>query len=176
MVIDILASWGYAAAKALSEGSYKWTIRTVYIEFENVADPGNPASIPTIDPLDPSAGLPYFDALSSSSSRDYLRVPLISTPLLGIATGYSGYFIAPAGNKLSIFAQTNGTVGVHGKAFANASNSKVCGAALVVSPVDGDPTQDIVIGRGYLASSDQILKLDGEQLGIRCDLTFPLPA
>lgn len=171
-----LAAWGYAAAKALSEGGSKWTIRKVYIEFENVVSPGNAVSIPTIDDMNPEHGLPYYTDLSGSPSRDYLRVDLTSLPQIGIEAGYEGCFTAPEGNLLRAFAQSGGTAGVHGKAFSSAVNSKICGSALVVAPVESDPTQDIVVARGYFATGDQLLKLSGsQQVGITWEIPFVLP-
>jgi len=170
----VLASYGYVVAKALSEGGSKWTVRKMYIEFENVASTSDPVSVPTIDAMNPDHGTVYYEGLNVSSSRDYIRADLITTPMITTATGYSGYFSDTGGNNLRVVAQTNATEGVHGKAFSQTAKSKICGIAIVAAPVESDPTQDIVIARGYLDEGSQILKLDNAQIGITCDIPFTI--
>lgn len=168
--------WGYAAAKALSEGGSKWRIRKMYIEFENVDADEDPVSVPSVDPMNPQHALPYYAGLADAPARDYLRVDLVSSPLISNAEDYENYFEdGEGGNLLQLFAQSAGTVGTHGKAFSSAARSKVCGTALVVAPVENDPTQDIVVARGYYDEDEQILKVPGMQIGVTADLPFVLP-
>jgi hypothetical protein len=172
---DALPWWGYVAAKALSEGGFRWRIRKVYIEFENVADPDDVAAVPTVTPLDPDHALPYYQALADSPSRDYLRVDLRGAPALEVEAGYENYFEeADQGNLLLSFAQTTGILGVNGLPFNDSANSKVYGTALVAAPVETDPTQDIVVARAYFEAEDQLLKLPGMQIGISWESPFVL--
>ena len=164
--------WGYVVAKAVTEGGYKWRIRKLYIEFQNVATPTTPVTVPTVDYLNPQHALPYYAALASSPTKDYLRVDLRGTPSIEIASGYENYFDPGYGNEIFSFAQTEGLVGVNGKTFSDTVNSRVYGTALVCSPVENDPTQDIVVARGYFASGDQLVKLPGMQIGISWESPF----
>jgi len=176
MPATILASWGYAAAKALGDGGLQWRIRKIYIEFENMLDPEDPASIPSVNALNSAHGLPYYIALSGSSVRDFLRVDLQAAPLLRVASGYEGYFESGQGNTLQLFAQTAGLVGFHGREFSDSANSKICGIAAVVAPVEADQTQDIVVARAYYDEVDQVLKPSGSlQVGVTLELPFVLP-
>ena len=170
-----LASWGYAAAQALSLGGWQWRLRKIYIEFENVLAPNNAVSVPTVDPHNPTHALTYYTNLSSSSTRDYIRADLLGTPLLAAAPGYTSYFTGNQGNLLRLFAQTGTGVGIHGKNFNDTANSKVCGSALVVAPVESDPTQDIVVARAYFQPTDQLLKVPGMQIGVTWETPFILP-
>ena len=175
MSATLLASWGYAAAKALGDGGLQWRARKVYIEFENVVSPSNPVSVPAVAALDETHGAAYYAGLSSSATRDYLRVDLLAAPLLGVADGYEGYFPDGHGNVLRLFAQTAGVVGFHGRTFSDAANSKVCGVALVVAPAELDQTQDVVIMRSYYSTGEQILKLPNSQIGVSLEIPFILP-
>ena len=175
MAATMLASWGYAAAKALGDGGLQWRARKVYIEFENVVSPSDPVSSPTVNALDPVHGTAYYAGLNGSTTRDFLRVDLLAAPLLGVADGYGGYFPDGHGNVLRLFAQTAGVRGFHGRAFSDSANSKVCGVALVVAPVELDQTQDVVIMRSYYATNEQILKLPNSQIGVSLEIPFILP-
>ena len=115
----------------------------------------------------------YYDGLQYSGARDFLRVPLLQTPLLGVELGYDDYFeVGVSGNKLTFFAQTQGNQGVHGKTFSNGANSKVFGAALVATPAFADRTQDVVFARAYYDSGEQAVKEASSQLGIGWDIAF----
>lgn len=166
---QIQSGWAYATAKLLGFGTAAFRIQAMYLEFENVADPDDTVSIPDYDT---SEGIDYYNDLSLTASRDFLRVPLITAPALGVAAGYASYFTGDAGNKLSFFSQSQGTEGIHGKAFGAASNSKVCGAALVSTPDYNDRTQDLIIARTYVDAADQILKSVSKQIGASWDLEF----
>ena len=164
--------WGYVMAKAVTEGGYCWRIRKIYIEFQNVASPGDEVTIPTISQMDPNSAMPYYEGLATAPTSDYLRVDLRSTPAIEIASGYEDYFAAGFGNDIFSFAQTEGLVGVNGKAFSDTVNSTVYGTALVAAPAENDPTQDIVVARAYFTGVNQLLKLPGMQIGVSCESPF----
>jgi len=167
---DILYDWGFIAAKAIGQGDRDYRIRTMYIEFENVAAPGDPVAVPTIARED---GIEYYNSMVSSATRDFLRIALRFLPGISIATGFENFFTDGIdGNQLSFLAQTVGTVGFHGKTFSESVNSKIYGAALVASPDFSDQTQDVVFNRGYLDVSNQVLKEASSQVGISWDVTF----
>jgi len=118
-------------------------------------------------------GRDYYQDLSLSASRDFLRVPLLVQPTIGIETGFEDYFTAGVdGNKLTFFTQTQGTAGFHGKTFSDSVNSKVFGVALVATPVFADPTLDVVFARSYFDTDDQVEKLASSQVGITWDISF----
>jgi len=146
----------------LLQGNSDYRIAAMYLEFQNMADPDDPAEIPAFDR---SGGIDYFSSLSGSPSRDYLRVPLTTSQLT--STDESTY---PGGNLLTFFAMSAGTIGVHGKTFSDSENSKLCGGALVATPSVGDASQDLIMSREYLAVADQQVKLPTSQLGLLWEL------
>lgn len=167
---QIQFDWGYIAAQTIGRGKVSYRLSALYIEFENVASPGDAVTIPSFTR---AAGTEYYDDLQSSGSRDYLRVPLLQDPLISIASGFENYFTENTdGNKITIFAQTQGVVGVHGKTFSDSVNSKVFGAAAVATPVYSDPTQDIVFARTYFGVSEQTLKEASSQIGVSWEFSF----
>jgi len=166
---QIQYSWGMIAAQTIGRGDPRYHVNTMYIEFENVASPGDPVTIPTFGR---DEGVEYYDDLVSSGVRDYLRVALLQEPLLGVETGYEEYFGDGEGNKLTFFAQSQGTQGTHGKTFSDTVNSKVFGAALVAAPVFSDPTQDTVFSRAYFATDEQTVKEASSQVGISWEVSF----
>jgi len=167
MLTQLVGS-GWAIAKALGLGDVDYKINRIYIEFENVASPGDAVSIPTFVATD---GVEYYQGLSSP--KDYLTVPLIGQPTIGIAPGYEAYFTEGVdGNMLTFLAQTAGAVGVNGATFSNALNSKIYGIALVSAPDSGDPTKDIVIARGYYDVADQLVKPSAGQVHVSAEVEF----
>jgi hypothetical protein len=166
---QIQIDWGFVAAKAIGQGDSLYKISTMYIEYENVASPGDPVTVPTFDR---SEGIEYYEDLQSSSTKDFLRVPLITNPTIGIETGFESYFTAPEGNKLTFYTQTQGTEGIHGKTFSDSVNSKIYGAALVATPVFADRTKDIIFARNYYATAEQTVKEASNQVGVTWEISF----
>jgi hypothetical protein len=167
---QIQDSWGFAAAMSLGSGNRDYRVRGMYIEFENVDDPDDVVTAPTYGK---DEGIEYYDELSLSSVRDYLRVPLLTAPLLGIAEGYEDQFTPDvSGNVLTFFAQSSGLQGIHGKTYSDSVNSKVFGAALIVAPDWDDASKDIVVARTYLDPADQVPKIASGQVGMSWELFF----
>lgn len=162
-------SWGFIAARAIGMGDANYQVDAMYIEFENVAAPADPITPPTYGR---DEGLEYYDGLSSSGTKDYIRTALASTPMLGVKSGFEDYFGTNEGNKLTFFAQTAGATGVHGKTFSNAANSKIYGAALIATPVFIDPTRDVVFARSYFEIAEQVVKEASSQIGITWEISF----
>lgn len=167
---QIQYAWGFAAVMAMCRRQVLYGISSMYIEFENVADPADPVDIPDFGREE---GREYYEDLASSGTRDYLRVPLLQDPKLGIQTGFEDFFTDGVnGNKATFFAQTSGIVGVNGKTFGSEVNSKICGAALVATPVVADITQDIIVARAYYPVDQQEVKSLSSQLGVSWELYF----
>ncbi len=167
---QIQYAWGFAAVMAMCKRQPLYGISSMYIEYENVADPTDPVTIPTFGREE---GREYYQDLESSGTRDYLRVPLLQDPMLGIQAGFENFFTAGVnGNKATFFAQTAGIVGVNGKTFSTAANSKICGAALIATPVIADITQDIIVARAYYSVDEQEVKGLSSQLGVSWELYF----
>lgn len=167
---QIQYQWGAIAAYCIGKGNRNYRINALYIEYENVADPSDAVTVPTFGR---DEGQDYYQDLSFSASRDFLRVPLSFEPTIGIESGFADYFTAGTnGNKLTFFTQTQGTSGFHGKAFTNAANSKVFGAALVATPEFADPTKDLIFARTYFEVSDQTVKEVSSQVGITWEISF----
>lgn len=160
----VLYEWGAIVGRQLVTGGTAYKIGGMYIEFENEGDPDTPAVAPGLS-RDADQGVAYYNALSTSPDRDYLRVPLVAATLES-----SDEVKYPKGNLMTFFAQTSGVAGVWGRPFSDASNSRVFGAALVATPDWGDATQDLVLSRVYLDAADQQVKLPTSQVGIEWGL------
>lgn len=170
---QIQLTWGVIAARQIG---YKrqahrpdYSISAMYIEFENVADPTDEVAVPTFSRDD---AMEYYEALSASSVRDVVRVPLRMEPTLGVADAAVGLIPDGEGNMLTFFAMTSATTGIHGKTFSAGVNSKICGMGLVATPVFDDRTQDILFARTYLAPEDQQVKDASAQAGVEWDIIF----
>jgi hypothetical protein len=161
---EVLYDWAKIVLKLLTEGDTNYRLGMMYLEYENVASPGDPVTVPTFNR---SGGLSYYQNLISSPTRDYLRVPMTATQ---ITTADAVLF--PNGNVGTFFSMSQGVAGVHGKVFSDSVNSKVFGGGLVASPVNGDDDQDIVFSRFYLPVSEQQVKLTTSQIGLEWDITL----
>jgi hypothetical protein len=170
----ILYSWGHIAARQLGfrrqAGRPDYHISAMYLEFENLASPSSTVTVPTFTR---ELGLDYFNELSDSATRDFLRVPMRLEPTLGISTGFESYFTDGVdGNQLTFFVQTSGVTGVHGKTFSHSVNSKIYAATLVAAPVFSDRTQDVVFARTAFSGANQVTKEASSQIGITWDIAF----
>jgi hypothetical protein len=159
---QILYAWGTIIQKLLRnlKDNKNYWIGGMYIEFDNSGAPVNPT--PTITR---NAGLSYYNSLSSP--RDYLRVPIAATE-----ESSSNLTNFPDNNVAHFYAQTAGTVGVHGLTFSDSVNSRVYGGALVAFRDPEDAAQDLVFSRFYFASANQLLKVVGSQIGLLWKPTF----
>lgn len=166
---QIQYGWGVIAAQAIGKGSRKHRLAAMYVEYENVADPSDPVTIPTYDR---SEDRTYYDELIDSSVRDYLRVPILQEPTIGVVPGFENVLTDELGNRMSFYAQTAGVIGINGKPFSAGANSKVFGAALVATPEPGDYTQDVVFARTYYDVSEQTVKQASSQVGITWIIDF----
>lgn len=161
---DFLYDSASIFSRLLVDGDGDYKVAGMYIEYRNVADPDDEVAAPGFGR---DGGVSYYDDLASSPDVDFLRVPL--TAALRESTDEELY---PDGNLCRFFAQTQGSVGIHGKAFGPGSNSKIYGAALVAMPVQGDRTRDLVMSRWYLDGSSQQVVLANRQIGIERTATF----
>lgn len=157
----------YAFVLGMLLGGHKeYALTTAYLEFQNVASPGDPADIITFDFTE---GVEYYIGLSASADRDYLKVPLVlGRPTVDAANAA----IFPKGNDIRGFAVSNGIVGVHGKPFSENDNSVLCAAAVVATPDINDPTQDLIFARWSAAEEDQWPAVDGKQTTVNWKLPF----
>lgn len=171
---QIQYAWGHVAARQLGYRPQpdrpSYHISAMYLEFENVANPGDTV---TVSAFDRDLGITYFDELMYSPVQDFLRVPLRLEPALGISSGYEEFFTAGLnGNQLTFFAQTAGLSGVHGKLFSHTVNSKIYAATLVATPVFSDRTKDAVFARTVFEDAHQVTKEASSQVGITWDIAF----
>lgn len=157
----VLYDYAFIVIQNLLRKGLNYGIGGMYIEFENVASPGDTVAAPDFT-RGPGEGIDYYNGLADSSVRDYLRVPLTAGSISS-----SDETLFPLGNIATFFAQTAGTTGVHGKPWSAAANSVAFGAALVAFVDDEDVTQDIVYARAYLDASKQPAKQDPFQVGIQ---------
>ena len=159
---------GYATAKQM-RGDNTHPINCIYIEFMNVASPGDTVAVPAATEEE---GLEYYNNLAAD--RDFIRAPIVGPSQISIASGYTPYFGPGEGNTLESRADTAATAGELGRPFSSVNNSKVYGLALVSVPDWTDRTKDIVIQRAYYSSgADQMLKPAGSSsFQVKYPLTF----
>jgi hypothetical protein len=154
-------------AKLIS-GASGYHISTMYMEFVNLAAPGDPVVIPTFDR---SGGTDYYDSLSASADADFLRVPLQIA-----ATLSSSDEDVYAHNKVTLMGVSEGTQGFHGKTFGSSANSVVRGAALVAAPDQTDQSRDLVFSRVYAGGvsgwAEAIEKEAGTQIAVTWTIRF----
>lgn len=159
----IMREWAKALLQSLALGKTDYRINGMYIEYENVADPDE-----AIDPPDFSEddSIEYYRNLADP--RDFLRVPLWSTPALSVASGDEALFDGEGVNfnQGEFCAYTSGTSGFNGRDFSAAVKSKVFGIGLVVVPDWDDQTKDILVLRDYYTSDKQIVKSANRQIGV----------
>ena len=74
---EVLYEWGALVGQLLMRRGLNYGIAGMYVEFENAASPGDPVAPPTLT-RNADEGVDYYNSLSGSSDRDYLRVPLIA--------------------------------------------------------------------------------------------------
>ena len=147
-----------AAALANRPGYH---IATMYMEFENLAAPGNPIIPPAYDR---SSDVSYYSNLTSP--RDFLRIPLTLQPT--IASSDETKF---EGNQVTFFGISAGNVGVNGLGFIYTLNSTVFGGALCASPVVDTQANDRILSRTYWADA-AVLKQQNHQIGVQWTLRF----
>jgi len=152
----ILYSGADIMAKCLA-GDTAYAISSMLMEFKNLPSPSDPITPPAFDR---TGGIAYYNGLAASLDTDYVRVPLVSSPdfTLSDALYYQN-------NEATYFAVSEGSAGVHGKAFGPGSNSAVYGAALVATPDPVQPSSDVVFSRVY-SGIGKILKEAGFEIGI----------
>jgi hypothetical protein len=138
-----------------------FSVGTMYMEFENLAAPGDPIIPPSYDR---SSTVSYYSNLTSP--RDFLRVPLTLQPTI-ISSDESKY----DGNQITFFGISSGSVGENGLAFSHTVNSTVFGGGLCASPVVDTQANDRLISRTYWAS-DAVLKQQNHQIGVQWTLRF----
>ncbi len=166
---QIQYDWARIACQCIGKGKANYKVNAIYVEFENVASPGDPVSIPDFDRTEK---ISYYSSLSGT--RDYLRLPLISEPALAVASEFTDIFTGDGDdvNEMTFFAQTVGVTGVNGLDFSSAANSVAFGIALVATPVWADRTQDLVFGRSYFDLSEQVAKTASHQIGVSWSQMF----
>lgn len=157
---NTLYEWGSIVGPLLMRQGVQYGIGGMYMEFENVADPSD-AVTPPIITRDPDQGVAYYDALATNPNRDYLRVPLTASLLDSENDNF------PLGNLITFFAQSSGTIGVHGKTYSDVANSKVYGGALVAFVDKTDATRDRILSRFVFDVGQQIIKLAPSQIGLK---------
>lgn len=163
---DVLYEWATIVGHLLLRVGTQYGIAGMYMEFENVADPEDVVSPPSVT-RDADQGVEYYNALALNATKDYLRVPLIAGVI-----NRSDDTKFPAGNLPTFFAQTTGNTGVHGKPFSYANNSKMYGGALVAFVDEADATRDLVFSRFYFDTDKQQPKLDTSQVGYEWEIVL----
>ncbi len=158
----VLYQWAEIASKLLTTGDSRFRIGGLYLEFANTTSPGDAVAIPS---LNRTRDVEYYNALSASATKDYLRVPLTASPVSSEGVGLSN-------NQITFFARSGGIAGVHSKPFSHASNSVIIGASIVAFVDATDATRDLLFSSFYFAEEDQQQKTATSQVGIEWVLTL----
>lgn len=171
---QIQYSWGFVAVKQLgyrpNPDRLNYNISAIYIEFENQADPEVAVAVSAFSR---DLGVSYYNGLSTSNNRDFLRIPLSIEPAASVSTGFEANLpVDQQANQLTFFVQSSGTTGVHGKTFSHTVNSKVYAATLIAAPSIGDRTKDVVFARTTFTEANQVTKEASSQIGITWDIAF----
>lgn len=154
----ILFSGADIMAQAIA-GTPGWFVNTMYIEYQNLSSPSDSPVIPAYDRTIPS-GIGYYNGLGASPNGDFLRVPLLTSPLI-TSSNPSDY----NANQVAFFALSEGSSGFFGRLFSPSVNSCVIGGALICAPVIDEQSSDVVFSRTYL-TPDKILLQSGYQIGL----------
>jgi len=165
----LLYGWAPIAVHRLTTPDSPYWLNTLYIEYANVADPGDPVSTPVVGRDD---GLNYYAALASVPDRDYLRVPTVGGPEFGTIPGTEAT-LGPGWHNLAVVRGTtaNATAGVHGRPYG--LQSKLCGLALASAPNRADPSADLIYGRAYWSPTQQVATIAGTNLTVEYEISFP---
>lgn len=172
---QIQYTWGHIAARALGfkaqAGRPQYHIGAIYFEFENVTD--RDTAVNEAQNFSKELNTNYYASLTGN--RDFLRVPLIIEPATSTSAGYAA--LLPVGqheNQLTFFAQTAGTSGqrIGFGSNVDGKNSKIFAAALVATPEQNDPTQDIIFARTVFPPAQQVPKDASSQIGITWNIAF----
>lgn len=161
----ILNSASTIAAK-LCQGDSLYRLAVMYIEFANVASPGDTVAGPSFDATD---GREYYDSLLLDETKDYLRVPI---SVFGLSASNETLF--PGGNILTMMARTAGLVGMNGKPFSADYNSTIIGGAIAATPEPLNHDADVLFSRWYNEEEAQLLKLSTSQIAAEWAVTFDL--
>lgn len=148
--------WASMGCRLFTAGDTRYRISGMYLEFANVAAPGDPVSIPTFNR---TRNIDYYNALTGNV--DYLRVPLTA-----FTVDSSDLNVYPNGNRMTFFARSAGLQGSHGLEFGYNQNSVIYGASLVALVHATDYTQDLVFASVYFPEGEQQPKLATSQVGL----------
>lgn len=154
----------YSGADVLAQlmsGHPEYAPTTMYMEFST--DPDDPVEPPDFD-RGPGSGIEYYNGLEASEDKDFLRLALTVNPLVNSSNDE-----LYAGNQVTYFAISEGSVGRWGKAFVN--GCAVFGAAIVAAPDPDDPSKDVVFSRVY-TGIETIFKEAGFQIGVTWQIRY----
>jgi hypothetical protein len=93
----VVYQWATIVAKLLATGDSRYRIGGMYLEFENTDNPGDTVSPPVFDR---TRDISYYNSLSLSSNRDYLRVPITAATTSSTGSGLTD-------NQLTFFARSS---------------------------------------------------------------------
>lgn len=170
MISKLMVEAAVMLSRGMAPGNERYLPRGMYIEYHNVALPGDTITPPAYDEAD---GIDYYATLSGVTDRDYLRVNLGF-----MAPESSDIVVYPDGNTpVFIGNPSDGgpTTGVHGKPFSSGSNSKIIGGAVVAIVDPADRSKDLQLVRFYLEGAEQFLFNSGSQklVVVRWPLLIP---
>ena len=127
----------------LLAGNKEYTPNYLYLEFKNTE------SVVSEPDLSDISGKEYYDTLSGDTS--YLRVPITLKPVID-------------GSTITYTTLVSSTTSANPNIEFSADNhSRIYGVALVVAPIDADPTRDIVISQSYFIDENkQLVAVDNQ--------------
>lgn len=158
--------YSLAAVRLFGFADVTYKPAAIYIEFENVADPEDPVSVP--EGFATGEGLEYYDGLSGD--RDFVRVPILLPPYADIDPDTLSNQL----NRLRWLAETTEVEGLGGLDFTSDANSKIYGLALVATPDWDDQSKDIILGRRYYEAEDQFVRPAVGGVRVGWSQTYPV--
>lgn len=164
--------WAAVAGQAIAIGNPNYKLSGMYLEYQNVASPGDPAALPDTSRSTTQA---YYAGLSAVANRDFLRLPFATVPAVSRDGAFVSHFASQTnlGNVYTCQVITTGVAGFHGKPFATAGiNSKIAGLALVAMPLPASQASDLLFARLPLSAPEQILFSAGAQKLVRWHIAF----
>lgn len=164
--------WAAIAGKCIAVGDLDYRLSGMYLEYQNVAAPENPATLPDTSRSTTQA---YYAGLASVPNRDFLRLPFATVPATSRDGAFVSHFASQTnlGNVYTCQVITTGVAGYHGTPFATAGvNSKIAGLALVAMPLPSSQAADLLFARLPLSAPEQILFSAGAQKLVRWHIAF----
>ena len=162
----LLYEWGAIVGRLLTVGDRPYRISGMYLEFANVANPGDKVTPVAVER---DRTVDYYGSLTATGGlpADYIWAPLIASQLLS-----SDSSVYPKGNLPVFFARSQAVNvrGLNDTPLGVDNNSTFYSAALVACTDENDRTKDLILSAFNFESAEQQPKLATSQVGLEWQL------